>query len=170
VSGPNGTGKSTLLKLLAGLMEPVAGCCNVFVKAAYLDQQLATLDADRSILEQLQAVNRSWGASLLRTRLAQLGLNADRILVPSALLSGGERLKGALACVLYADEPARLLLLDEPGNHLDIAAMQALEAMLRQYEGALVVVSHDPVLLANIELTHCLEATGDGWRLQAAQP
>jgi ATPase subunit of ABC transporter with duplicated ATPase domains len=115
-------------------------------------------------------VNRSWGESVLRTRLAQLGLGADRILLQSGLLSGGERLKGALACVLYADEPAQLLLLDEPGNHLDLAAMQALETMLCQYEGALVVVSHDPVLLANIALTDCLEAAVDGWRLRPAQP
>jgi ATPase subunit of ABC transporter with duplicated ATPase domains len=166
VVGPNGSGKSTLLKILAGLVAPGAGHSRIFVEAAYLDQQLATLAADKSLLAQMQAVNRSWGESVLRTRLAQLGLTADRILLPSGLLSGGERLKGALACALYADEPARLLLLDEPGNHLDLAATQALEAMLRQYEGALVIVSHDPVLLANIEPTELLAATAEGWRLQ----
>jgi ATPase subunit of ABC transporter with duplicated ATPase domains len=165
VIGPNGSGKSTLLKILAGLVQPVAGRRRVFVDVAYIDQQLATLAAGRSILEQLQSVNRSWGESTIRTRLAQLGLNANRILLPSGQLSGGERLKGALACALYADEPAQLLLLDEPGNHLDLAATQALEAMLRQYRGAFVVVSHDPVLLANIEPTDCLAATAQGWQL-----
>lgn len=167
VMGPNGSGKSTLLKVLAGIQAPIAGRCNVFVKAAYLDQQLATLDADCSILEVLQAVNSSWGESVLRTRLAQLGLGADRITLPSGLLSGGERLKGALACALYADDPAQLLLLDEPGNHLDLAATQALEAMLRQYQGALAVVSHDPVLLGNIGLTDRLVVTEVGWQLRS---
>jgi ATPase subunit of ABC transporter with duplicated ATPase domains len=83
---------------------------------------------------------------------------------PSGQLSGGERLKAALACALYADPPARLLLLDEPGNHLDLASLAALEAMLGQYAGALVVVSHDEVFLERLGLTHRLEATPAGWR------
>ncbi|MGV8422495.1 AAA family ATPase, partial [Pseudomonas aeruginosa] len=96
------------------------------------------------VLEQLLEVNRSRGESWLRTRLAQLGLPAERLAQPCATLSGGERLKAALALVLYADRPAQLLLLDEPDNHLDLAARQALESMLGQYRGALLVVSHDP--------------------------
>jgi ATPase subunit of ABC transporter with duplicated ATPase domains len=166
VVGPNGSGKSTLLRVLAGLIAARAGQCNVFVKAAYLDQRLALLQPEQSVLEQVLLANHTLGEAALRTRLAQLGLNAQRILLPSSLLSGGERLKGALACVLYADQPAHLLLLDEPSNHLDLNSMQALEVMLRQYRGALIVVSHDQAFLNNLALTDRLTATYNDWLLQ----
>lgn len=100
-------------------------------------------------------------------RLAHLGLDAQKIVAPSGSLSGGERLKAALACVLYADPPPRLLLLDEPGNHLDLPSTQALETMLRGYPGALVLVSHDDVLLDNLALTHRLLASEAGWSLES---
>ncbi len=111
-------------------------------------------------------VNRSRGESWLRTRLAQLGLPAERLAQPCATLSGGERLKAALALVLYADRPAQLLLLDEPDNHLDLVARQALETMLRQYRGALLVVSHDPWFLRRLGLDGVLAAGAEGWRLR----
>nr|WP_132823036.1 ABC-F family ATP-binding cassette domain-containing protein [Pseudomonas aeruginosa] len=164
--GPNGSGKSTLLRLLAGQRAPLAGTCAVTVGAAYLDQRLSVLDHGRGVLEQLLEVNRSRGESWLRTRLAQLGLPAERLAQPCATLSGGERLKAALALVLYADRPAQLLLLDEPDNHLDLAARQALESMLGQYRGALLVVSHDPVFLRRLALDGELRATAAGWRLE----
>lgn len=72
--------------------------------------------------------------------------------MPSRLLSGGERMKVALAAELYALAPPQLLLLDEPDNHLDLASLQALEQMLLQYRGALLVVSHDQVFLEAINL------------------
>ncbi len=93
--GPNGSGKSTLLRLLAGQQAPLAGTCAVTVGAAYLDQRLSVLDHRRGVLEQLLEVNRSRGESWLRTRLAQLGLPAERLAQPCATLSGGERLKAA---------------------------------------------------------------------------
>ncbi|MBH9325431.1 ABC-F family ATP-binding cassette domain-containing protein [Pseudomonas aeruginosa] len=164
--GPNGSGKSTLLRLLAGQRAPLAGTCAVTVGAAYLDQRLSVLDHGRGVLEQLLEVNRSRGESWLRTRLAQLGLPAERLAQPCATLSGGERLKAALALVLYADRPAQLLLLDEPDNHLDLAARQALESMLGQYRGALLVVSHAPVFLRHLALDGELRATAAGWRLE----
>lgn len=68
--------------------------------------------------------------------------------------------------MLYADRPAQLLLLDEPDNHLDLAARQALESMLGQYRGALLVVSHDPVFLRRLALDGELRATAAGWRLE----
>lgn len=166
VVGANGCGKSTLLKVLAGRIAPLAGVCTVVDERAYLDQRLANLDPALSVLEQLLAANRTVSAGTLRTYLAQLGLDASRIAVPSSTLSGGERLKAALACVLYADPPAQLLLLDEPGNHLDLPSLAALETMLRSYAGGLIVVSHDEALLDQMRLTDRLLATDQGWQLE----
>jgi len=167
VVGANGCGKSTLLKVLAGQLAPLAGVCQVADGCIYLDQRLANLDPARSVLEQVLAANRTASAGTLRTYLAQLGLDASQIAVPSGTLSGGERLKAALACVLYAEPPAQLLLLDEPGNHLDLPSLAALETMLRSYRGGLIVVSHDDALLNQLQLTDRLLATDQGWRLEA---
>ena len=165
VIGPNGCGKSTLLKVLAGRIAALAGSCQVTDAGVYLDQRLADLDPTRTVLEHLTTANRTVAQGTLRTWLAQMGLDAQKIIAPSSMLSGGERLKAALACVLYADPPAQLLLLDEPGNHLDLPSLQALETMLRSYRGALVVVSHDDAFLDNLALTDRLSADENGWRL-----
>ena len=161
--GPNGCGKSTVLKVLAGQVPILAGLADVSVKSAYLDQHLALLNLEYSVLEQLQALNRQLTESELRTRLAQLGLGAEQVNRPCAQLSGGEQLKAAMACVFYAEQPAQLLLLDEPANHLDLVSLLALENMLNQYTGTLVVTSHDQRFLDAIEITHRLIASANGW-------
>ncbi|ARS52550.1 ABC-F family ATP-binding cassette domain-containing protein [Kushneria konosiri] len=163
VTGPNGCGKSTLLRVLAGFLQPVSGHCEVTTACAWLDQRLSSLAPERSVLAHMQAVS-SMAEGDIRMRLAQLGLEASKMALPSGLLSGGERVKAALACVLYGDPPPQLLLLDEPGNHLDIESLEALEVMLRHYQGALMVVSHDEAFLARLELTHRLRATEQGWQ------
>ena len=163
LTGPNGCGKSTLLKVLAGQQPVVSGLARTFVTTAYLDQHLRLLEPERSVLAQLQSLNRQLNEGQLRTRLAQLGLNADRISLPCKQLSGGERLKAAMACVFYAESPPQLLLLDEPANHLDLPSIQALESMLKLYPGTLVVTSHDEVFLAAIGITHRLQASPTGW-------
>lgn len=166
VVGPNGCGKSTLLRVLAGQLAPLAGICKVTRHCAYLDQRLGNLDPQKAVLEQLQQANRTTPEGDLRMRLAQLGLDAQKVEMPSGMLSGGERLKGSLACILYADPPPELLLLDEPNNHLDLPSTEALEAMLRHYPGALLVVSHDDRFLNNLGLTGRLVATKKGWNLE----
>lgn len=166
VVGPNGCGKTTLMRVLAGQISPVNGFCSVTPKRAYLDQCLQALAPEKTVLEQLRLANSTATEADLRMRLAQLGLDAQRIVVPSSSLSGGERLKGALANILYADSPPELLLLDEPSNHLDLPSIQALEAMLRSYQGTLVVVSHDDSFLGNIKLTDRLLAIDQGWYLE----
>lgn len=166
VIGPNGCGKSTLLKVIAVQLEPVSGRCNVVPQHVYLDQGLADLDPQQTVLEQIQAVNRKSSEGDLRMRLAQLGLDAQKVTGPSGALSGGERLKAALACVLYADPPPQLLLLDEPSNHLDLPSTLALETMLSSYQGTLMVVSHDDAFMNNLGLTERLEFSEEGWSLQ----
>lgn len=163
VLGHNGCGKSTLLRMLAGIHAPLAGACRTGVPAALLDQNLSLLPPGGTALERLRQAAPAADQATLRTRLAQLGLDATRIAVPAGALSGGERLKAALACVLYAAEPAQLLLLDEPDNHLDLPSKEALEQMLRAYPGALLVVSHDATFLDRLALDTRLQAGSGGW-------
>ncbi|TCT39873.1 ABC-F family ATP-binding cassette domain-containing protein [Martelella mediterranea] len=166
VVGPNGCGKSTLLRVLVGRVTPLAGEFHVTSSSAYLDQRLENLEPDKTVLEQLQSANSTAAEGDLRMRLAQLGIDAQKIAIPSGSLSGGERLKAALACILYAASPPELLLLDEPSNHLDLPSLEALEVMLRGYQGTLIVVSHDASFLKNIGLSDRLLATEQGWVLE----
>lgn len=163
VTGPNGSGKSTLLKVLGGEVLPTSGSASVFVPFARLDQRLAHLDPSLTLIEQLKASTSHLSVGDLRSRLALLGLGIETVASPMSGLSGGERLKAALALAILASPPARLLLLDEPTNHLDLPSIEAVEAMLREYTGALLVVSHDIAFLNGLGLTHRCQATNDGW-------
>lgn len=165
LTGDNGSGKSTLLRTLAGQLDPHSGCFDVPVPMAYLDQQLVGLDAQSSPLDLLQDANPTLDQARARTQLALLGLPASTALTALGKLSGGERLKTALACALVGPRPAELLLLDEPGNHLDLPSLEALERMLVDYTGALVIASHDPQLLARLTPTRQLRVSGSGWQM-----
>lgn len=164
LKGPNGCGKSTLLKTILGEMTPRSGTCKVSVSCAYLDQHLSRLYLSQSVMTHLNLSHTPLEEGGLRTRLAQLQLGADKVMLPLAALSGGERLKAALACVLWRAEATQLLLLDEPTNHLDLASVQAIEAALAGFPGALLVVSHDEAFLSGLTLTHELVWEEAGWR------
>ncbi|WP_018746744.1 ATP-binding cassette domain-containing protein [Chitiniphilus shinanonensis] len=168
VVGPNGCGKSTLLRVLAGQLAPAAGTAEVAVPAQLLDQHTDLLDPARDATSQLLARAPALDETGARTRLALLGLSGEQALRPVATLSGGERLKAALACALYGGGRPGLLLLDEPTNHLDLAGMLAVEQLLRDYRGALLVVSHDADFLAALDLDGRLAWQDGGWRFHEA--
>ncbi|MGK0687676.1 ABC-F family ATP-binding cassette domain-containing protein [Serratia marcescens] len=167
LTGLNGCGKSTLLKTVLGQLTALSGHCHCPLSTAYLDQTLSQLDPNLSVMEHLGLQDSPLAEGALRTRLAQLQLGADRIALPLGSLSGGERLKAALACALWRRQPAQLLLLDEPTNHLDLASSLAIETALADFPGAMLVVSHDEDFLQALRPTHRLQRQMDGWRLQA---
>ena len=103
-------------------------------------------------MRYLEVKNVSLSETDARTRLANLGIDARRAQLLMKQLSGGERLKIVLAAELYADPAPKILLLDEPDNHLDIESIEALDGMLNQYKGALLVVSHNQTFLNNINI------------------
>lgn len=167
LTGPNGCGKTTLLRMIAGELLPASGRCRTLVPSAWLDQHARHwLPPDRSVLQRLAALHSPLLEHELRTRLVLLGLNEEQVRTPAGNLSGGERLKAALACALWNATPAQLLLLDEPTNHLDLASVLAFEQALANYPGALIIASHDQRLLDALHLTHLMQSTHAGWRLE----
>lgn len=165
ISGPNGCGKSTLLRMLAGEVAPRAGSAEALVPFAWLDQHAPVPRAGQTVLQALHELETPLAEGALRSRLALLGLGAPQINTPGSNLSGGERMKTALACALWRKHPAQLLLLDEPTNHLDLPSIEGLEQALQSYPGALAIVSHDKRFLAALNPTHELRWTPPAWRL-----
>ncbi|MBR0796488.1 ABC-F family ATP-binding cassette domain-containing protein [Bradyrhizobium jicamae] len=153
IVGPNGAGKTTLLKLIAGELQPLRGTIQVMTRFAMFDQTVSLLDASASILDNFRCINPNADENACRAALARFMFRADAALQAVSSLSGGQLLRAGLACVLGGPMPPPLLILDEPTNHLDIESMEAIEAGLRAYDGALLVVSHDEAFLDAIAIT-----------------
>ena len=103
-----------------------------------------------SVLDNLRRVAPRWAEHELRILLGRFLFAHDAALKPAAVLSGGERLRAGLACLLGADQAPELLIADEPTNNLDLASLEALIGALRAFRGALLVVSHDATFLDDI--------------------
>ncbi len=160
IIGPNGSGKSTLLALIAGTLAPWAGNIRVGATFALFDQRLSLLDPARSIADNFLCLNPETTNNQCRAALARFRFRADAADRIVGDLSGGQMLRAGLACVLGAPAPPQLLILDEPGNHLDIESLTAVETGLAAYDGALLVVSHDSAFLGAIGITRSIELTG----------
>lgn len=156
LTGANGSGKTTLLAMIMGQLPPWSGSVRVVTDVAMLDQQVSLLDPGASIRDNFRRINPGMEENACRAALARFMFRADAALQSVASLSGGQMLRAGLACVLGGGRPPSLLILDEPTNHLDIDAMAAVEAGLRAYDGALLVVSHDEVFLDAIGISRRL--------------
>ncbi|MGW4134622.1 ribosomal protection-like ABC-F family protein [Amycolatopsis japonica] len=160
LTGGNGTGKSTLLRVLNGDLTPDSGVLKrAEGRIAYLSQRLDLLDLDRTIAENFATFAPSLPESQRMTLLARFLFRGARSQLPVGVLSGGERLRATLACVLFAEPAPQLLLLDEPTNNLDLVSVGQLESALGAYQGAFVVVSHDERFLKEIKVDRRVRLT-----------
>ncbi len=145
--GPNGAGKSTLLKTLIGDYEPMGGELRLggSIKAAYYRQDLSQVPLDRSMYDVIADLRPLWERRQVQSHLARFGFSGDEVQRSASSLSGGERARVALAMIVLAR--ANLLILDEPTNHLDVESIETLEDALQEYDGTVILVSHDRELL-----------------------
>ncbi|MFD6534490.1 ABC-F family ATP-binding cassette domain-containing protein [Streptomyces sp. NPDC060184] len=160
LTGSNGAGKSTLLRIVQGEQVPEGGTLRrADGRIAYLSQRLDLLDSRRTVAENFAAFAPALPEAERMNLLARFLFRGPRAHLPVPALSGGERLRATLACVLYAEPAPQLLLLDEPTNNLDLVSVGQLESALNAYQGAFVVVSHDERFLAEIGVDRRLRLT-----------
>jgi len=148
--GPNGCGKSTLMKTLLGKLPALAG--NVVrgheVRIGYFDQKLSELDDERSLIDEIRTIRGDFNEDVARAFLGRFRFSGDDGFRKVKGLSGGERNRMTLAKMML--RPRNLLALDEPTNHLDIPMREVLEEALADYDGTLLVVSHDRYFLDEV--------------------
>jgi ATPase subunit of ABC transporter with duplicated ATPase domains len=151
IRGANGSGKTTLFRLITGEIRPASGdISRLSDRVALLDQHVGLLDPACSILDNLHRLNSELTGNEAHAALARFGFRNRAALQIAGTLSGGERLRAGMACMFARREPPFLLLLDEPTNHLDLAAVAELEMALQEFDGALIVISHDETFLQAI--------------------
>ncbi|MER7621900.1 ABC-F family ATP-binding cassette domain-containing protein [Streptomyces sp. NPDC126503] len=159
--GRNGTGKTTLLRTIAGELAPVSGEVEARVPLRFLPQRLDVLDDGLSVVENVARFAPAATPNAIRARLARFLFRGGRADRPVGTLSGGERFRATLAALLLAEPAPQLLMLDEPTNNLDMASVRKLTAALDAYEGALIVASHDLAFLESLGITRWLLLDGE---------
>jgi len=165
ILGPNGVGKSTLLKMLLGELKPDTGTVELGTKlsVAYFDQQRAVLDPEKTVADNLNfgsdTITINGKSRHVMSYLQDFLFPPARVRSPVKSLSGGERNRLLLARLFI--QPANLLVLDEPTNDLDVETLELLEELLCNYDGTLILVSHDRTFLDNV-VTSTLAFEGDG--------
>jgi ATP-binding cassette subfamily F protein 3 len=160
IVGPNGAGKTTLLKILAGKLEPDTGSVLLGsdIELGYFDQELEFVGDAPNLLEELWGLDRTFSEEQIRGYLGAFGFGAEFADRPVRALSGGQRSRLGLLKLMLMNR--NFLVLDEPTNHLDLDSVGVVEEALRDFEGTLLVVSHDRLLLSRAVRTLVVIAGG----------
>lgn len=150
VIGANGIGKSTLLKTLNGLLDPISGKVSygLHVTPGYFDQNLAMIDKENTVLKEFRSTHPNLTEPECRRALGSFLFKGDDVLKSVNVLSGGEKVRLELCKILF-NKP-NFLILDEPTNHMDIVGKEHLEDILSEYKGTMIFVSHDRYFVKKI--------------------
>lgn len=150
IIGPNGTGKSTLLKTIIGKLPKISGEIKIGhnVEIGYFDQALGLLDSNKKVFDDFYEEFPDLTVTEIRNSLASFMFYGEDIFREINMLSGGEKVRLALSKILK--KGPNLLILDEPTNHLDIVGKESLESMLMEYEGSILFVSHDRFFVSKV--------------------
>jgi ATP-binding cassette subfamily F protein 3 len=148
--GRNGAGKSTLIRTVLGEIPPAAGAATVGggIETGWYKQDQTQLPLDATIFDAVQDLRPLWGRGHIQNHLGAFGFSGDTVLRRIASLSGGERARVALALIVL--QKANFLVLDEPTNHLDVESIEAIEDAVDEYEGTVLLVSHDRAVLREL--------------------
>lgn len=158
IKGRNGAGKSTLVDIIRGRLTAGTGTVSVATnRIAVLDQRVSALDDSLTVLDNLKRVAGARKEFELRILLGRFLFYHDEVFKPAAVLSGGERMRAGLACLLGKDQAPEILVLDEPTNNLDLASIEELVSALANYQGVLIAISHDRSFLADIAVERVIE-------------
>ncbi len=159
--GTNGSGKTTLLKILLETIKPTEGKVYRGVKnIGFIDQHLELIDYDLTVLENVQKYALSgMEEHTIRIRLGRFLFDGEKIFKKASVLSGGERMRLGLACLLATNNAPDLLILDEPTNHMDFQSLAIITSALQQFKGAILVVSHDQDFLKTIGIERYFNLT-----------
>jgi len=158
LKGANGTGKSTLIDLICGRRNPSEGVVKTSAeRIGLLDQRVSALDDSLTVLENLKRAAPLRPERELRGLLGRFLFIRDAALKPASVLSGGERMRAGLACLLGADQAPEILIADEPANNLDLSSVKELVSALRNFGGVLIVVSHDITFIEEIGIERVID-------------